>query len=138
MEDEDIVLGYVSELTADYWEIPEQKFKPIVQGKDWLNTHGQKHKCEFKSEYSFNQTVESLQDIIQHPSYVFYNQKENGLEFYKKVIEDVTVVVRITGKKKLYLATIYPSSSTKLKNRKIKEIELDNELMEKYLYKEKK
>lgn len=45
----------------------------------------------------------------------------------------MTVVIRVTGKKVLYLATIYPSSSTKLKNRKIKEIELDNELMEKYL-----
>lgn len=137
MEDEDILLGYVSEAVANYWEIPEQKLKPIIQGKDWLNTHGKKHKFEFKSEYSYNQSIANLQNIIQNPNYVFYNKEENGLEFYKKIIEDVTVVVRVTGKKKLYLATIYPSSSTKLKNRKIKEIELDNELMEKYLYKEK-
>lgn len=136
MAEGDMFVGFVSKNVANQWKIPEQHNKPIIKSKNWYKTHGTKHKKEFKSPYNFDQAIKNIPDIIKNPDYVFYNEEEKGLEYYKRIIEDVTLVVRVTGKKVLYLATIYPSSSTKLKNRKIKEIEItEADIIEKYRYK---
>ncbi len=137
MSEGDSFVGRVSRSITDQWNIPEQFNKPIVKGKNWEKTHGSKHKFEFKSEYSFNRAIKSIPNIIKDPDYVFYNKEENGLEYYKNIEEGVTLVVRTTKKNVLYLATIYPSSATKLANRKNKEMEImEPDIIDKYRYRE--
>lgn len=134
MKNGDRIVGNVAKNIADYWEIPEQSGKIILQGEDWLLKHGAKHKKEFKCIYNFNQAIENIPNIIKNPNYVFYNEKEKSLEYYKKLKEDVSLVVRVTGKKHLFIATIYPASSDKVGNRKNKEIFLiDFETYRKYV-----
>ncbi len=129
-------VGYVSDKIAILWGIPEQKDKPIIQSKNWLNEHGSKHKYEFKCEYNFNQAIKRIPEIIKNPDYVSHNKKQHGLEYFKKLEERVTLIVGITGKKKLYLKTIYPSSKSKQKSREEKEIlQLEPGLLDKYTYK---
>lgn len=137
MAEGDSFVGRVARDITDQWDIPEQANKPIIKGKNWEKTHGSKHKFEFKSKYNFEQAIKSIPEIIKNPDYVFYNEEEKGLEYYKKLEEGTTLVVRTTKKKVLYLATIYPSSSTKLTNRKNKEIEImEPDIIDKYRYKE--
>lgn len=134
MRNGDKIVGNVDRNIAENWNIPENSGKLILEGIDWLSKHGGKHKKEFKCIYNFHQAIKQIPDIIKYPDYVFYNKNEKSLEYFKKIEEDVSLVVRITGKKCLYVATIYPTSSDKLGNRKNKELSLiDQETYKKYV-----
>lgn len=134
MDEKDILVGYVSSEIAMHWKIEDQKGKPIIQKKDWNKGHGSKHKKEFKCIYNYHQSIKNIPMILKYPDYVFYNAEEKSLEYFKKLEEDVSLVIRVTGKNNLYVATIYPISSAKIENRKNKELEiLEDETLKKYI-----
>ena len=84
-----------------------------------------------------------IEDVINNPDFVFYNVLKNGIEYYKKLIEDVVVIVTPTKKRKLYISSIYPVDKSKILNRIIRgksEInkakkKYENELIEKHFQK---
>lgn len=133
MKDE--LVGVLKKEICEQWNLEEHIGKPIIKGKDWKEKHGEKHINEFKCIYNYEKAVEKIPLILDEPDYTFYNEEEKGLEYFKKIEENVTLIVRVTQKRKFYLATIYPSTKTKLGNRKIKEIEKNETLIDKYRYK---
>lgn len=135
INEKDKIVGYVSKEITEFWKISEQTSKPIIQGGNWAKGHGSKHKKEFKCIYNYHQAIKNIPIILKYPDYFYYNETEKGIEYFKKLEEDVTLVVRITGKKRLYVATIYPTSTTKIENRKNKELELlEPEIYQKYVH----
>lgn len=92
------------------------KDKNIKIGYDRIS-HCEKHKKDFISEQSYNKSMESIPIIIKSPDYVGYSQKNNSIEYIKKIDELTLVAVRIKQKGDLYFKSIYPISEVKLRNK---------------------
>lgn len=130
-------VGSVSDAIVDKWHIEECRGKVIVQSMD-LYIHIAKHASQYISIDSVNYTIEHIEDIIKTPDYVFYNIENKSIEYYKMLIENVSVVVQNTKKREMYVASVYPVKYGKIENRKKKEKEtIDKILLDKYTYKVK-
>lgn len=131
------IIGYVNNDIISKWYLDECVNKPIIQSLD-LYIHIAPHASQFSSVDSFNYTIDHIPDVINAPDYVFYDIDKGGIEYYKKLIENVCVVVQNSKKRELYVASVYPVTETKIKNRKLKEDKmLEDILVEKYRYKQK-
>lgn len=62
--------------------------------------------------------------IIKKPDKTFYNEKTNGLEFYKKINDIIIVAIRINIGSTLKIRSFYPANKNKLNNRIIKTEEM--------------
>lgn len=63
----------------------------------------------------------NLGTIIKNPDETFYNEKNKGLEFYKKVDGMVVVAVRINFGEILKIKSFYPPvNKNKINNRNVK------------------
>ena len=130
-------IGYVNNDIIAKWFLDDCVNKPIVQALD-VYIHISQHAEQFISVDSFNYTVDHIIDVINSPDYVFYDINKKGIEYYKKLMENVCVVVQTTNKRELYVASVYPVTETKIRNRKLKENKMLEKLaLEKYRYKEK-
>lgn len=128
------VVGYISDDIAKKWLLDDCKGKAIIQSLD-LYVHIAKHAKEYKSIESVNYTIEHISDVINDPDYVFYNEETKGIEYYKKLLENVSVVVQTSNKRDLYIASVYPVTEIKIDNRKNKEKEvLEKRIIDKYTY----
>ena len=114
-------LGILTESIADYWNISEHKNKPILVFEDRINHVIDNHLKDFGSKKTIKKIYDNLKNIISKPDYVFYNESSKGLEYYKKIDENICVVVRINYGKVLKVRSWYPVKNTKIENRKKKE-----------------
>lgn len=139
------IIGNVAKEIANKWYLNEQIDKPILL-ESGLYKHIAHHSREYKSLESHNYTMNHIEDVINNPDFVFYNVSKNGIEYYKKLIEDVVVIVTPTKKRKLYISSIYPVNKSKILNRIIREKseinktkkKYEKELIEKYFKKDNK
>lgn len=122
-------VGILKEEIAEYWGIEEHKNKPILvydnRKKHVIDSHLQ----DFGSVEEIEKVYNNLTNIIKNPDYVFYNSNTRGLEYYKKIDSDICVAVRINPGKVLKIKSWYPANSSKIANRKKKEVELIQEEM---------
>ena len=60
--------------------------------------------------------MELIPQIISKPEYVGYNEKNNGIEYIKRLDDLTLVAVKLKSSGDLFLRSIYPISDVKLNN----------------------
>lgn len=120
-------LGILEPNIADLWGLNEHKNKPILVFDDRIEHVKNRHLKDFGSEENIIKAYNNLDTIIKKPDLTFFNSKNNSLEFYKKVSDDICVAIRINYGKVLKVKSWYPVSKNKIINRQKKgeEILLD-------------
>lgn len=68
--------------------------------------------------------MDSLEDIIKSPDYVFYDKSKAVLEYYKNVRGNILVAVRIVPDKELKVRSVYSLEQQKIDNRKKRGIDM--------------
>lgn len=114
-------VGSLNPAIAQRWGIEEHANKPIVIYQDRKQHIIDKHLKDFGSEERIDYIWSKLHTIIKKPDEVFYNKDTNGLEYYKKIGDDIIVAVRLSFGTSLKIRSFYPANKNKLKNRQIKE-----------------
>ena len=109
-------IGYVTKKVAEELNLPDQIWKPI-KITPALFEHIAKHSEEYKNAGSCLYTLENLSNIVDEPNYVFYNKRNKSIEYYKFLQEYVSLIVKVTNKKNLYVASVYPVKKIKIENR---------------------
>ncbi len=69
-----------------------------------------KHINDYYCEEDYYFVMDSLEQIINEPDYVFYDKSKSGLEYYKNIRGNILVAVRIIPGKELKVRSIYPVS----------------------------
>lgn len=110
------IIGCVSKKVAEDLHLLEQVGKTIKLTSP-LFEHIAKHSEEYISVDSCLYTLSNLFEIINNPEYTYYNKKNNSIEYYKLLKEYVCVIVKVTKKKSLFIASVYPVKKTKIENR---------------------
>ena len=107
----------IGELTSDVIQLLNLNEKPrnIKIGYDRIS-HCDRHKKDFKNELSYTQSMEQIPQIIDKPDYVGYNNKNNGIEYIKRLDDLTLVAIRLKPKGDLFLRSVYPISEIKLRN----------------------
>ena len=120
-------LGILDPNIADIWGLSEHKNKPILVFDDRIEHVKSRHLKDFGSEENIIKAYNSLDTIIKKPDLTFFNSKNNSIEFYKNVSDDICVAIRISYGKVLKVRSWYPVSKKKIINRQKKgeEILLD-------------
>lgn len=106
------IVGYISQETAEKFDIEEHANKEIVQSSE-LDVHTNKHANDFFSIDSYHNTLMNIDNIINNPYHIEYDKKRRSMKYYGKVDQYVCVVVRL-DKKEIYVSTIYPQSKKKI------------------------
>ncbi len=133
------IMGKVTNEIAKKWYLDDQAGKIILQ-EAGLFKHIASHAEQYESIESLNYTMDNMDSVIKHPDFVFYNTTKNGIEYYKKLMENVVVVVTPTKKRELYISSVYPVDKLKISNRKSREFseikkakkKMEKELLQKY------
>ena len=109
------IVGVISDEIVEKYKLYEYRNETIVQSLDSYQ-HIAKHIQEFENVDSYNNTVNSISNIIKNSKFVYYNSSKNSLLYFKKIDENVCVVVKLKLRKNkdTYVATIYPISETKI------------------------
>jgi len=109
------IIGKISNEVIEKYKLYDYRNKNIVQSLD-LYVHIAKHVKEFKSIDSYHNTISNLENIISDPFFVYYSKKRNSLLYFKKIDEEVCVVVKLILRenKDSYVASIYPVSENKI------------------------
>ena len=81
----------------------------------------ERHINDYPSDDAYYFVMASLEEIIQNPDYVFYDESKQGLEYYKKINSDILVAIRVNDGRELKVKSIYPVEKEKIENRKKKE-----------------
>lgn len=108
-------IGYINEDIIEKYNLYEYAKKPIVRSLD-LYAHIEKHKNDFKSKESYDFSIENIDNIILNPDFVYYEKDRKSLMYFKKLYENVCVVVKLKLRenKNSYVASMYPISEQKL------------------------
>ena len=117
------VLGKITKKIVEQWNLWEHQNKKIVLYPDRKEHSKERHVQDFETEEDYYFVMDSLEEIIQSPDYVYYNKDTLGLEYYKNLNRNILVAVRISKGTKLKVGSVYPVSKTKIGNRKKKEEE---------------
>ncbi len=110
------ILGYISKKVGIEHEKIEQIGKAIKMTPHLLE-HVAPHIPEFINVESYLFTLSHLTDVLNNPDMTYYNKRNNSIEYYKMLQENVCVVVKLSNKNNLFLASFYPVKQTKIKNR---------------------
>lgn len=115
MKDKEKIVGIVSEEIIDRYKLYDYRNYKIVQTLS-LYKHIEKHIPEFKNLDSYKSTIKNIEKIINNPNFVYYDYNKKTLSYFKKIKEDVCVVVKLKLRKnkKNYISTIYPISKNKI------------------------
>lgn len=113
------VVGKISDEVVERYGLYEYRNMEIIQSFD-LYQHIQKHVYEFESIDSYNHTISNIPQIILNPLFVYYDSERNSLLYFKKIDENVCVVVKLNLRKNkdTYISTIYPLSESKIQRYK--------------------
>ena len=115
------VLGEISDDIVTNWDLYDHKNKKIVLYPEAKEHSKNKHLNQYDKEEDYYFVMESLEEIIQKPDYVFYDKSKKGLEYYKNLRGNILVAVRIDQGKELRVRSVYPVEQEKINNRKKKE-----------------
>ncbi len=109
------IVGVISNDIIDKYKLYDYKNTTIVQSLD-LYLHITKHISEFSSVDNYNKAITNIENIINNPLFVYYDKCKNSLLYFKKIEENVCVVVKLNLQKNKdnYVATIYPISENKI------------------------
>ena len=109
------VVGKISDEIIEKYNLYEYRNEEIIQSID-LYQHIQKHIPEFTSIDSYNHTISNIPEIISNPLFVYYDNERNSLLYFKRIDENVCVVVKLNLRKNkdTYISTIYPLSENKI------------------------
>lgn len=106
------IVGQISEEIATENNISEFANVEIVQSTK-LDIHTNKHASEFFSIDSYYKTLMNINEIINNPYYIEYDEKKQSLKYYGKIEQYVCVVVKL-DKKGPFVSTIYPQGKAKI------------------------
>lgn len=115
-ESESKIVGNINKKVCDDLHLKEQLGKPIKMAPTLLE-HIAKHSVEYENVDSCLYTLSNISDILNNPDYIYYNETNKSIEYYKFLKEYVSVVVKVTNKKSLFIASIYPVKKAKIDNR---------------------
>lgn len=87
------ILGEVSNEVVQKWQLDEYKNKKIVLYPDAKRHSEKKHLNHYKTKDDYYFVMNSLEDIIQYPDYVFYDKSKAGLEYYKNIRGNILVAI---------------------------------------------
>lgn len=109
------IVGRVSNEVVEKYKLYDYRNKEITQSLD-LYLHVAKHVSEFESVDSYNNTMSNIPEIISNPYFVYYDPNKNSLLYFKKIDENVCVVVKLNLRKNkdTYVSTVYPISDKKI------------------------
>ncbi len=125
------ILGKVSSEVVQKWQLKEYENKKIVMYPEAKEHSKDKHINDYHCEEDYYFVMDSLEQIINEPDYVFYDKSKSGLEYYKNIRGNILVAVRVIPGKELKVRSIYPVSQEKIENRKRKE--MDMQMYNKYV-----
>lgn len=118
------ILGEVSNEVVQKWQLDEYKNKKIVMYPEAKEHSRDRHINDYKNEEDYYFVMDSLEEIINDPDYVFYDKSKAGLEYYKNVRGNILVAVRVIPGKELKVRSVYPVEQEKIDNRKKKEMDM--------------
>lgn len=118
------ILGEISDAIITKWNLEDYRNKKIVLYPEAKAHSKEKHLKQYASINDYYFVMDSLEDIIKNPDYVFYDKSKDGLEYYKNVRGYILVAVRIKPGKDLRVRSVYPVKQTKIDNRKKKEMDM--------------
>lgn len=113
-------LGVLDAKVADYWNIKEHQNKPILVFDDRIEHVKERHLNDFGSEEEIKKSYSQLSSIIKKPDYIFYNESQKSLEYYKFIDKNICVAVRIKPGKTLKVRSWFPVKKSKIVNRQKK------------------
>ena len=110
----------VAEISSDICEFLSGKTDFSVPGgtgiifwKDRIS-HIESHKNDFMSDVAYQNSLESIPEIISSPDYLALSPDGKSLSFIKEYSQDTCVVVRVSKKDRLAIRTMYPLMSAQL------------------------
>lgn len=115
------ILGKINSDIVEEWELYEHKDKKIVMYEEAKDHSKARHLNDYENEADYYVVMDSLEEIIRKPDYVFYDKSKKGLEYYKKIKSDILIAIRIDNGKELRVKSVYPVKPEKIENRKKKE-----------------
>lgn len=115
------ILGEISNEVVQQWNILEHKGKKIVMYPEAKEHSKDRHINDYPNEEDYYFVMDSLEEIIRQPDYVFYDKSKQGLEYYKKIDSNILVAVRVNNGRELKVKSVYPVETEKIENRKKKE-----------------
>lgn len=114
-------IGILDSRIAEKWGISEHKNKPILVFDNKREHVIDNHLEDFGNEANVDKVYNSLSNIIKKPDYVYYDSNKKGLEYYKKLDNNICVAVRVNPGRTLKVKSWYPVKESKIENRKKKE-----------------
>lgn len=120
------VVGRLSKEVINEHSLDEFECVDVIQELG-LYLHISKHATQFESVDNYNEAINNIPSIISSPEFVVYNKKNNSLEHYKKLSENVCVVVKITNNNELYVASLYPVKHERYESKRIKRYIIDTQ-----------
>lgn len=118
------ILGEVSNEVVEKWQLYEYKNKKIVMYPEAKEHSKDRHINDYKSVDDYYYVMDSLEEIINNPDYVFYDKSKAGLEYYKNIRGNILVAIRVIPGKELKVRSVYPVEQEKINNRRKKEIDM--------------
>lgn len=118
------ILGEVSNEVVEKWQLYEYKNKKIVMYPEAKEHSKDRHINDYKSVNDYYYVMDSLEEIINNPDYVFYDKSKAGLEYYKNIRGNILVAIRVVPGKELKVRSVYPVEQEKINNRRKKEMDM--------------
>ena len=118
------ILGEVSNEVVEKWQLYEYKNKKIVMYPEAKEHSKDRHINDYKSVDDYYYVMDSLEEIINNPDYVFYDKSKAGLEYYKNIRGNILVAIRVIPGKELKVRSVYPVEQEKINNRRKKEMDM--------------
>lgn len=100
--------NYIDKYNLDYSYLNK---KIVIYSDRYL--HMNKHKYEFSNTKNYFDAINNIQDIVSNPDFIVIDQKRKGMEFIKKINNDVLVAARLSNSNELKIKSLYPINATK-------------------------
>lgn len=111
------LVGYIDENTA---ALASLKYKGNVYAAPGVLKHIQKRHGHELSPYVLSNLVDVIKLVVNSPEYVGHhkNKKGSGIEFIKKVDDNILVAVEFDIKDEyLYISSLYPTTDSKISSK---------------------
>lgn len=120
------IIGKLDRKIAERYNILEHANKKIVLYPNDRKHCEKRHLKDFSNSKHFYYVLSNLDIIINNPDIVLYNKKNNSLEYYKNIGQDISVRVRVEPAKELKIKTFFPVERKKIEEKRTKAKFLEN------------